>query len=98
MVAIQRGLLTNLLNPKALLFCSILLPQFINPQEGNTIFQFALLGIVLVAVGLVFDLIFSISGSWLGRFMKHNSNLLRLQRWVFGTLLIGFGVRLGFAR
>ncbi|MDP2762689.1 MAG: LysE family translocator [Sideroxyarcus sp.] len=96
--AIQRGLLTNLLNPKALLFCSILLPQFINPQEGNTIFQFALLGIVLVAVGLAFDLIFSISGSWLGRFMKHNSNLLRLQRWVFGTLLIGFGVRLGFAR
>lgn len=96
--AMQRGLLTNLLNPKALLFCSVLLPQFINLQEGNTIFQFALLGIVLVAVGLAFDLIFSIGGSWLGRFMRHSSNLLRLQHWVFGTLLVGFGASLGFAR
>jgi len=96
--AVQQGLLTNLLNPKALLFCSVLLPQFIDPQIGSTILQFALLGIVLVMIGLVFDLFFSISGSWLGRFMRHSAGLLRLQRWIFGTLLVSFGVHLGFVR
>lgn len=42
--AFQRGLLTNLLNPKALLFCSVLLPQFINPHAGPVAGQFVLLG------------------------------------------------------
>jgi len=96
--AIQRGLLTNLLNPKALLFCSVLLPQFINPRNGTTISQFALLGIVLVATGLMFDVIYSLSGTWLGQFMRRSPTLQRVQRWLFGALLIGFGARLGFAR
>ncbi len=96
--AIRRGLLTNLLNPKALLFCSVLLPQFISRQDGAIVFQFALLGIVLVAVGLMFDVVYSLGGSWLGRFVKQNPGAQRLQRWLFGTALIGFGIRLGFFR
>jgi len=96
--AIQRGLLTNLLNTKALLFCSVLLPQFIRPQLGATIPQFALLGIILVVVGLMFDVVYSFSGSWLGTLMSNSPNLQKLQRWLFGILLIGFGARLGFTR
>jgi len=96
--AIQRGLLTNLLNPKALLFCSVLLPQFISPQAGATIPQFALLGIILVVTGLMFDVVYSFSGNWLGSIMRNSPNLQRLQRWIFGMLLIGFGARLGFNR
>lgn len=32
MAALQRGFLTNLVNPKAFMFCALLLPQFISVQ------------------------------------------------------------------
>ena len=46
----KRGFVTNVANPKALLFCSVLLPQFVAPAS-STAGQFLLLGAILVAVG-----------------------------------------------
>ena len=96
--AIQRGLLTNLLNPKALLFCSVLLPQFIDPQAGSVLGQFAMLGLVLVAVGLMFDTAYALVGAALGRWLQRSPSAQRLQQWLFGSLLIGFAVRLTFVQ
>lgn len=96
--AIQRGLLTNLLNPKALLFCSVLLPQFIDPQAGAVLGQFAALGVVLVAVGLLFDSAYALTGAALGRWLQRSPSAQRMQQWLFGTLLIGFAVRLTFVQ
>lgn len=96
--AIQRGLLTNLLNPKALLFCSVLLPQFIEPQAGPVVTQFALLGIVLVVVGLLFDSCYALAGAWIGRWLERSPSAQRVQQWLFGSLLIGFAVRLAFVQ
>jgi threonine/homoserine/homoserine lactone efflux protein len=96
--AIQRGLLTNLLNPKALLFCSVLLPQFINPQAGPVLGQFATLGVVLVGVGLLFDSAYALVGAALGRWLQRSPSAQRLQQWLFGSLLIGFAVRLTFVQ
>jgi threonine/homoserine/homoserine lactone efflux protein len=94
--ALQRGLLTNLLNPKALLFCSVLLPQFINPQGAPVAAQFALLGTILVVVGLVFDCCYGLAGARIGRWLERNPSAQRAQQWLFGSLLIGFAVRLTF--
>ena len=96
--AIQRGLLTNLLNPKALLFCSVLLPQFINPQAGPVLAQFATLGIMLVGVGLLFDSAYALVGAALGRWLQRSPSAQRVQQWLFGSLLIGFAVRLTFVQ
>lgn len=96
--AIQRGLLTNLLNPKALLFCSVLLPQFIDPHAGSVATQFALLGVVLVVVGLVFDSGYALAGAWIGRWLDRSPSAQRVQQWLFGTLLIGFALRLAFVQ
>ncbi|MCP8463798.1 LysE family translocator [Pseudomonas sp. ZM23] len=96
--AFRRGLLTNLLNPKALLFCSVLLPQFIQPQNGPLMLQFALLGGVLVVVGLGFDAFYAISGERMGRWLARHRLMQRLQQWGFGGILLGFGVRLALVR
>ncbi|VVO84934.1 LysE family translocator [Pseudomonas fluorescens] len=96
--AIQRGLLTNLLNPKALLFCSVLLPQFIDPHAGSVLRQFAILGVVLVSVGFIFDSAYALVGAALGRWLQRSPSAQRLQQWLFGSLLIGFAVRLTFVQ
>lgn len=96
--AILRGLLTNLLNPKALLFCSVLLPQFINPQAGPVLAQFATLGVMLVGVGLLFDSAYALVGAALGRWLQRSPSAQRVQQWLFGSLLIGFAVRLTFVQ
>lgn len=92
-----RGFLTNLLNPKALLFCSVLLPQFVTAEAGPLAAQFALLGAILVATGLAFDLAYAAAGASIGRRLARSPALERLQRGIFAGLLIGFALRLAAA-
>ncbi|MGY2224154.1 LysE family translocator [Pseudomonas gingeri] len=94
--ALRQGLLTNLLNPKALLFCSVLLPQFIDPRAGAVGTQFLGLGVTLVLVGLLFDSCYALAGAWIGRWLDNSPRAQRLQQWLFGGLLIGFAARLAF--
>ena len=98
LAAIRRGILTNLLNPKALLFCSVLLPQFIHPAEGPVVGQFALLGVILVVLGAMFDVIYASAGSWVGRQLEQSTVAQKVQQWLFGTMLIGFALRLAWVQ
>ncbi len=54
------GFITNLLNPKALIFCSMLLPQFVYSQSQPLLMQFFILGSILVFTGLSFDLLYAL--------------------------------------
>jgi threonine/homoserine/homoserine lactone efflux protein len=94
LLSLRQGFLTNLLNPKALLFCSMLLPQFIPPGTGDVAAAFARLGMILVGVGAVFDGLFSLSGAWLGRWLQDHPKAALAQQWSFALLLMGFGARL----
>ena len=96
--ALRRGALTNLLNPKALVFCSVLLPHFVSPDDGPLGLQFALLGAVLVAVGLAFDSAYALMGAGLGRWLGRRPLVQRVQQWLFSGVLVGFGVRLAVLR
>lgn len=63
---IRRGVMTNLLNPKALMFCALLLPQFIS-VERNLAAQYLVLGGILVGLGLLFDVAYALAASSLAK-------------------------------
>lgn len=95
---VRRGVLTNLLNPKALIFCSVLLPQFVNPEGWPAWRQLALLGGVSIAIGAGYDLILATGGDQLGKRVRASAMAQRLHRWLFGGLLLAFGARLALVR
>ncbi|MBU9615896.1 LysE family translocator [Burkholderia multivorans] len=89
-----KGLLTNLLNPKALLFCSVLLPQFVRPETGPVVWQMFALGALLVAAGVCFDLACVFGASRIAAWMRAHPLAQTVQRWTFSAALLGFALRL----
>ncbi|MFZ1976979.1 MAG: LysE family translocator [Bacteroidota bacterium] len=86
---------TQISNPKAILFFTALVPQFINPG-GNIPFQFSLL-----AATDVTPEIFILTGyGWLGarggKMMQENPSLASWIDRVSGAILIAIGLRLIF--
>jgi threonine/homoserine/homoserine lactone efflux protein len=65
-----RGFLTNLLNPKALLFCSMFLPQFVVASGEAMGLQYLRLGAALVLVGLLFDAVYAVLAARLARRLR----------------------------
>ena len=92
--AFVKGLLTNLLNPKALLFCSVLLPQFIRPAAGPVALQVTELGIVLLVVGMLFDTLYAVGAARISTVLRKYPLAQTLQRWTFSAALLGFALRL----
>ena len=61
---LRRAILTNLTNPKVVLFFAAFLPQFVRRGHGPVAAQFLTLGLIFLVIGLVSD---SIIGLSLGR-------------------------------
>ncbi|MDN5726570.1 MAG: LysE family transporter, partial [Propionibacteriales bacterium] len=91
--AFVSGLLTNLLNPKALLFFVSLVPQFLRPEAGATPVQFLALGIVDIVFGFLPWTLVIMVGSRLSTWLADRR---RRTRWDLGTggLLVGVGAML----
>lgn len=97
-----RGLLTNVLNPKALLFCGLLLPQFANPEHGPLLPQFLILGVILVVVGLCFDAVYACMAGGLARRLRAGVQsgspfavcLDRVRSWLMGSVFLAMAARL----
>jgi len=86
--------LGNLLNPKALLFCSVLLPQFVRPDAGAVWSQVFELGVVLVVFGAIFDTTLAFSAVRLSRWLRIHPRAQVVQRWTFSVALLAFALRL----
>ena len=95
--AIRRGFLTNLLNPKALMFCSLLLPQFIHSELGSVIVQYLYLGVILVLVGLVFDIAVAASTCAVASRVKVSRTGQMVQKLLFSGVFVAGAIRLSLS-
>ena len=92
----SEGLLTQLSNPKAIVFFSALLPQFISP-DGGVVQQLVVLGVISLAV----ELAVLSSYGWLaerGSKLIHNARFSSVPDRIAGGFLIGAGVSLAAIR
>jgi threonine/homoserine/homoserine lactone efflux protein len=92
--AVAKGMLSSILNPKALLFCSVLLPQFVHPEAGPVWSQVVELGVVLVAVGVAFDVTLALGAVRISGWLRRHPRAQTAQRWTFSAALLAFAVRL----
>ncbi|KMZ11538.1 L-lysine permease [Candidatus Burkholderia humilis] len=92
--AFGRGVLSSILNPKALLFCSVLLPQFVKPEAGPVWSQVVELGVVLVVVGVLFDVTLAAGAVRISGWLRRHPKAQTVQRWTFSAALLAFAVRL----
>lgn len=87
----QRGLLNNLLNPKAALFYITVMPNFVvagTPQIGQTV----LLGAVYVTVATVIHAMVVVLAGSLQQVLLGNSGRRRVMGLVFAALLVAVAV------
>lgn len=93
LAAIYKGVMTNLLNPKALMFCALLLPQFVSAQHGLAA-QYLLLGSILVGMGLMFDVAYALAASTLAKRFSGSPSVRKISRLVFSSVFGFAAVRL----
>lgn len=95
--AFRQGILTEALNPKTALFFLSFIPQFISPERGHIFVQFAILGIVSVALNTAADLAVVSLAAPLERKLKSSVAFRRGQRTASGLGMIGLGAYLAFS-
>ncbi|MFP3496400.1 LysE family translocator [Pseudomonas sp. SIMBA_059] len=89
-----QAMLNSLLNPKALLFFMVFLPQFVRPEAGSIAIQLLVLGCVLTLIAGVFHGLLGMFGGALSRFFAGVGQSARLQQWGLATVLMLLAARL----
>ena len=90
-VAVRRGFITNLLNPKTALFIFAFVPQFTDPAIGPIWMQILFLGGVFMIVGFVFALCL---GALSGAFSHALKSRARLLGRISAVMFTGLAARL----
>lgn len=93
MSLLYKGLLNNLLNPKALLFFSLFLPQFTNSNSTLTS-QILLLGLMLSLCVFIINLLFALGFSQLGKRVGRHVKLGKHIDGLLGLIFVGLAARL----
>lgn len=85
--AFRRGFLTNVMNPKVMLFMLAYLPQFTDPAIGPIWQQILILGGIVLCTGGIITMTYGATAGWLGVRLAARMRLLnRVAAVLFGGL------------
>ncbi|MEZ8890545.1 LysE family translocator [Vibrio sp. 10N.247.311.14] len=85
----QRALISNLLNPKALVFFVMFLPQFVSTNiEATSGQQMLVLGLLLNVLGLTFNFLLVALVGTIGKSLVENAKFRTYQQKVMGGVFI----------
>ena len=91
-----RGILVNILNPKALIFFMAFIPQFVNEELGNTSYQIIFLGLLLTVLGTIINSLYGLFSGTIGNSLLKNDKYLRYQKYLLCIIFVGLAIRLFF--
>jgi threonine/homoserine/homoserine lactone efflux protein len=90
----RQAALTNLLNPKVIVFFLAFLPQFVDPAAGSVAAQTIFLGAVFTLVGLSTDLSYGLLAGSMRRIFASSANLSRRLERLAALIYLGLAARL----
>ncbi len=89
-----KGFLTNLLNPKAILFCSVFLMQFTKPEAGHVFEQILFLGLIMNTMTLIYHGSLGYFSSYMGKLILKNPRFQKIFSKCVGATFLGLAARL----
>lgn len=90
--AFWQGFMTNLLNPKVLLFMIAFLPQFTTPDNGPVWIQMLVLGVTMKALSLPYGSCFAYGASRIRGWVGRNPWFLRMQQGLLGAIMLALAL------
>jgi threonine/homoserine/homoserine lactone efflux protein len=90
------GFVTNLLNPKIAMLYLALLPQFIDPTAGSVLAQSVVFGTIQIMISVSVNAMIALTAGSITGFLAQRPVWLVAQRWLMGTVLAGFALKMAF--